>query len=70
MENIKPFGHFVNESKESDALAKEINKAMIKIDDSMSATDFALAVAKILEDEYGTHNFKPFMSVLKKELGV
>lgn len=57
-----------DELKKSDALAKEINKAMMQIDDSMSYTDFALAVAKILADEYGTHNFKPFMSVLSKKL--
>ena len=61
---------FINESKSSDALAKEINKAMIKIDDSMSYTDFALAVGKILKDEYGSHNFGPFMKVLQKDLGI
>ena len=60
----------VVESKESDALAKEIDKAMIKIDDSMSYTDFALAVGKILKDEYGKHTFKGFMEVLHKDLGI
>jgi hypothetical protein len=61
---------FINESKSSDVLAKEINKAMIKIDDSMSYTDFALAVSKILKDEYGSHNYSPFMKVLHNELGM
>lgn len=61
---------YVVESKESDALAKEIDKAMIKIDDSMSHEDFALAVGKILKDEYGSHNFGPFMKVLHKDLGI
>lgn len=61
---------YIVESKESDALAKEIDKAMIKIDDSMSYEDFALAVGKILKDEYGQHNFGPFMKVLHKELGM
>jgi hypothetical protein len=61
---------FINESKNSDALAKEIDKAMSKIDDSMSYTDFALAVGKILKDEYGSHNFAPFMKVLHKDLGI
>ena len=61
---------FVNESKNSDALANEINKAMMKIDDSMSYSDFALAVGKILKDEYGSHNFGPFMKVLHKDLGI
>ena len=61
---------YVVESKESDALAKEIDKAMIKIDDSMSYKDFALAVGKILKDEYGSHNFGPFMEILHKDLGI
>ena len=36
----------------------------------MSYKDFALAVGKILRDEYGQHNFKPFMKVLHKDLGL
>ena len=62
--------HYLSESKESDALAKGINKAIIKIDDSMSYKDFALAVSKVLKDEYGQHNFGPFMEVLHKNLGI
>ena len=62
--------YYLSESKESDALAKGINKAIIKIDDSMSYEDFALAVGKILKDEYGSHNFGPFMEVLHKNLGI
>ena len=61
---------YIVESKESDALANAINKSMIKIDDSMSYKDFALAVGKILKDEYGSHNFGPFMEVLHKDLGI
>ena len=60
----------IKESKNSDLLAKEINKAMEKIDDSMSYTDFALAISKILKDEYGSHNINPFMKVLHKDLGI
>ena len=60
----------VFESKDSDALAKGINKAIIKIDDSMSYKDFALAIGKILRDDYGKHNFEPFMKVLHKDLGM
>ena len=59
---------YVVESKESDALAKEIDKAMIKIDDSMSYKDFAEAVATILRDEYGQHNYKGFIEELKNNL--
>lgn len=70
MSNVKQFSQFVNESKKSDDLAKAIDKAMIKIDDSMSYKDFALAVGKILKDEYGSHNFAGFMEVLHKDLGI
>ena len=59
---------YVVESKESDALAKEINKSIIKIDDSMSYKDFADAVATILRDEYGKHNYMPFIEELKNKL--
>ena len=58
------------ESKKSEALAQAMDKAMIKIDDSMSYEDFALAVGQILRDEYGQHNFKRFMQVLHKDLGM
>jgi hypothetical protein len=55
--------------KESDRLAIEINKSIDSINDSMSYEDFAIAVAKVLIDEYGTHNYAPFMRVLNRELG-
>lgn len=70
MKNLQNFEEFLNESKTSDKLAIEINKSMIKIDDSMSYDDFAKAVAKILIDEYGQHNYEPFMKVLHSELGL
>ena len=70
MKHVKVFEQFLNESKESDLLAKEIDKAIVKINDSLSYEDFALAVGKVLRDEYGTHNFVPFMEVLHKDLGI
>ena len=60
----------VFESKKSEALAKAMDKAMIKIDDSMSYEDFALAVGQILRDEYGQHTYKGFMKVLHKDIGM
>ncbi len=51
-------------------LATAINDVMIEIDDSMSYKDFASAVATILQEEYGTHNFAPFMEILHAELGM
>jgi len=58
------------ESKKSEALAKAMDKAMIKIDDSMSYEDFALAVGQILRDEYGQHTYKGFMKALHKDIGM
>ena len=51
-------------------LAKLINDSIISIDDSMSYKDLAQAVAKVLIDDYGQHNFGPFMKVLHSELGI
>ena len=75
MKDMRTFEEWINgdsmdESKKSEELAKYIDKAMIKIDDSMSYEDFALAVGQILRDEYGQQNFMPFMKVLNKDLGI
>lgn len=59
----------LNESK-ADIAAKAIDDAIASVDDSLSYKDFALAVGKILKDEYGAHNFAPFMEVLHAELGM
>ena len=67
---ILKYEEFINETSQSDKLATEINKSMLKIDSSMSYEDFAIAVAKILVDEYGEHNYAPFMKVLHNELGM
>lgn len=67
---MKTFNELITESKDSDKLAIEISKAINKIDDSMSYTDFATAVAKILIDDYGQHNYEPFMKVLHSQLGL
>jgi hypothetical protein len=58
----------IKESSQSDKLASEINRSISKIDDSMSYVDLAQAVAKILKDEYGSHNYEPFMKELRKAL--
>jgi ribonuclease HII len=60
--------HYLSESKDSDTLAKEIDKAIIKIDDSMSYKDFAAAVAKVLRDDYGKHLYKSFIEELNNQL--
>lgn len=52
------------------AATKAIQDAIVSIDDSMHYGVFAKAIANILKDEYGSHNFDPFMEVLHKELGM
>ena len=59
----------LNEEK-ADLAAKAINQAIAGVDESLGYSDFAKAVATILKDEYGTHNFNPFMEVLHAELGI
>ena len=54
----------------SDQTATVISKAIETVDENLSYKDFALAVAKILKDEYGSQNFDPFMEVLHAELGM
>jgi len=54
----------------ADLAAIAINQAIDTVDESLSYQDFALAVAKILKEEYGSQNFGPFMEVLHAELGI
>jgi hypothetical protein len=54
----------------ADLAANAINQAINTVDESLSYQDFALAVAKILKDEYGSQNFDPFMEILHAELGM
>lgn len=68
MKKIQTYNEFLTESKTAESLYKEIDKAISRIDDSMSYQDFALAVAKMLKEGYGSHVFKMFLDVLKKEL--
>lgn len=70
MKHITHYTEFLNESKESDAVKKGIMKAINAVDESLSYVDLAKAVASVIKDEYGSHNIKPFMEVLHKELGI
>jgi len=49
------------------SLASELGKV---IPEDTSYSDFAKAVAKILREDYGTHNYNNFMGVLHAELGM
>ena len=66
---LKEFFPHLQENKAQQAAAA-IDKALISVDESLSYRDFALAVARVLIDEYGQHNFMPFMEVLHAELGI
>src|SRR6056300_208012 len=66
---LKEFFPHLQENKAQQA-AQAIDKALISGDESLSYKDFAFAVARILIDEYGQHNFMPFMEVLHAELGM
>ena len=70
MKHMTDFNSFVNESAKSDKLTPLLINAIDKVDSSLSYTDFAIAIANIIKDEYGSHNIKPFMAVLQKELSV
>lgn len=58
----------VNESAKSDKLAILMNKVIEKVDSSLSYKDFAMAVGKILKDDYGSHLYSAFVQELNKEL--
>ena len=49
-------------------LAEDIYDAINNINSSMSYQDLAFAVARVLEDSYGTHNYDRFVSELKSNL--
>lgn len=77
MKHLKTFESFskkqcldenLSESADSQKLAPKISNAIIEIDDSMSYVDFAQAVAQVLKDDYGKHNYEGFIAELKKNL--
>ncbi len=58
------------DTPKSSQLASAINSAIEGIDSEMNYRDFAVAVASILENEYGSHLYDKFMEVLHAELGM
>ena len=64
------FENTLNEADNSKAnqLHYAISTAIFNIDENMSYKDFAAAVALMLKDDYGTHNYKPFIKELEKQL--
>ena len=50
-------------------LYSKILKAIDEVDENLSYKELSSAVAKIVKDEYGLHNIKPFIDDLKDKLG-
>ena len=63
------FPNLIQENKSAEA-AKAIDSAISSVDESLHYADFAKAIASILKNEYGAHNFGKFMEVLHAELGM
>lgn len=51
-------------------VAAAINSAINQIDPNLGYKEFAIGVAEIIKDEYGSHLVSPFMEVLHKHLGL
>ena len=67
----KLYESIINEetdSQKSSALARVIGESMAYIDPDMSYKVFADAVSKVIIEDYGSHNYKPFLNELKKLL--
>lgn len=62
------FRSVLTESKKSSKLAKRIDAEMGKIDESYPVDEFARAVAEVLSEEFGSHNYDEFMKVLEENL--
>ena len=61
---------FSNETQKSKELALLLDKAINKVDSSLSYKNFSLAISLILEDNYGKHNYEPFIQDLKNNLKI
>lgn len=46
------------------------NKIEIIIPEETSVKDVAYAIAEILKEDYGKHNYKPFIETLATHLGI
>ena len=63
----KTLGENIELNPKSEQLSEDIYNALTRIG-VVDYTDFAAAVANVLEDSYGTHIYAPFMNELKKHL--
>lgn len=58
----------LKESSQGDRLSKLIDQSIVKVDEELNVKYFAEAVAKVLKEQYGEHNYKDFMTHLKRFL--
>ena len=58
----------MNELNKAILLHDEVKKAINTIDESMSVNTFANAIALVLLNEYGKHNYEKFITALKIKL--
>jgi hypothetical protein len=70
MKNLQKLEDFnVNEGNNIPRLVTLIDNAIAEVDSNLSYKDLAGAIAYILSDSYGSHNFKPFVKELTKKFG-
>ena len=65
---MKSFKTVLSESPKSDKLYVLISKSIGKVDDSLSITDFALSVSKVVKEDFGSHLQDKFIKIIKNEL--
>lgn len=58
----------IKEEMNSMSLSKKIDDAITSIDPDMPVDLFAEAVAEVLKDQYGSHNYSEFINTLRKKL--
>lgn len=58
------------QKEQTEKLASGILNLISQISESLSYEILAKAVSKILKEEYGTHNYKPFIDEVKNNLNL
>lgn len=63
-------GESINESESPriDKLVELLNYSITRMDGELSYEELAIAVARLIKEEYGDHNIKPFLDTLTSEL--
>jgi len=73
---MKTFKYIFEETQENEMILSPKNRKLLnmfvkdmeKVDDSLSYKDLAEIIASMLQDNYGSHNYKPFIKELTKNL--